>query len=144
MSESIMEYTGISEETNLRMQQYRIGNLVNFDEVTDESDDGSHTIVKGGIGPITVYDFLIMYGGDILFSDIELSEEWLIKGGFKKKGTEWKKGNIWITYNKRFNTWDLWKDHGGEKNCHIITLEFVHTLQNAYPVISRGEELTFK
>ena len=72
-------------------------------------------------------------------------EEWLIKFGFKNNGSSgYTKGVFTITHSKRFDCYLLWKAHGANKDCHIMNLQYVHTLQNAWPILCHNEELTLK
>jgi hypothetical protein len=78
---------------------------------------------------------------DIEFEPIPLTEEWLIKFGFKlnKLGNLCKSSNYqkrWITFKKYQDRWYLYLTHNPK-------CDYVHQLQNLYFALT-GEELTLK
>lgn len=80
----------------------------------------------------------------ILPSGIPLTEEWLLKFGFKRNGYSFEKGMIWFRF---------WNDKRGRKSlpnaCAVnkeeisYELQYVHQLQNLYYALT-GEELNTK
>lgn len=64
---------------------------------------------------------------------LELTEEWLLKFGFKPFCKDWSKKNLIIHTRKR----------GFIVRTSILQLSYVHQLQNLYFALT-GEELTIK
>jgi len=118
----------------MKTTELRIGNLVLL--------DGEEMIITG-----ITKDYVYFEGGFsmISFTDIKgipLTEEWLLKFGFKKtkmKGNknlmEFIKGNFIIYLYEEIEVYfSIWDD---------ITLKYVHQLQNLYFALT-GEELEIK
>jgi len=78
----------------------------------------------------------------IIVNPIPLTEEWLLKFGFKKvlSGLFWS--NQWITLNMDFEQYFT----DGNYHDYLVgnKIEYVHQLQNLNFSISVGEELTIK
>ncbi len=76
---------------------------------------------------------------DDMFEPIPLTEEWLIKFGFKVEPdddfTIWQKGQLEGLYD--------FKDGTYEYNSTVLEIKYVHQLQNLYFALT-GEELTIQ
>lgn len=70
---------------------------------------------------------------------IVLTEEWLLKFGFKLKSGKY--GNYWVLNG--FELSESFSVHYNADNTRFITLKYVHQLQNLYFFLT-GEELTLK
>jgi hypothetical protein len=120
----------------IRKNELRIGNWVRWDY--EESSEGNVYPVEYG------YELDDIKNNPNIVKPIPLSEEWLLKFGFKEK-SKWT--FVLNTPNGRMLTYHLgtkiihYGSNGygsGEINC-----EYVHQLQNLYFALT-GEELTIK
>jgi hypothetical protein len=85
---------------------------------------------------------------DEFISPIELTEEWLRKAGFWKRD---KDSSVWVQAKGNYNycihqtgmkyPFDI--RSSDQFSYYISTPQFLHTLQNAWPILT-GEELTIK
>ncbi len=110
----------------LSIREMSVGNLYYYD-----GDD----VVKWSMDDFRAMEFDRV---DCAVQPIPLTEEWLVKFGFKKqKRSEWfsKKGFVVRIFN---NTLPV-KIQGK----HLVTLGYVHQLQNLYYALT-GKELTIK
>jgi hypothetical protein len=111
----------------MKATELRIGNLVN--------ENGE--VIK--IRQETLCDFA---NGYVVFEPIPLTEEWLLKFGFKKPAHTWC-GDVF-----HLTEWDKypinWCVAMNKNNAVIIEkLKYVHQLQNLYFALT-GEELKIK
>jgi hypothetical protein len=122
----------------MKSNELRIGNFVLKAEITEEisSIHSDNTIrLKKGESSKGCYHIN-------LIQPIPLTEEWLIKFGFKKPAHSWN-GKIF-----HLSEWDLYPLNWCvvmDKNGAVIVkkLKYVHQLQNLYFALT-GEELTIK
>ena len=124
----------------MKATELRLGNLIydfNADIITVDSivvGTKSMTIING-------YD-----PDEELCHPIPLTEEWLIKFGFKKYGTLdncYILGHIIVEIGIMEDTWNCRITMTKTKSLHLRGLEYVHTLQNLY-FSFKDEELTIK
>ena len=125
----------------MKATELRIGNLVIYEQTTHYITlvDNLGCIETRWINQlINESDYICSIG---TIKPIPLTEEWLLKFGFKKDtwtdngliiGSWWNNGSILIT--------DDFKLDGQEQ---MKSLQYVHQLQNLYFALV-GEELTFK
>lgn len=123
----------------MESRELRMGNYV-----TDEYPDGSKYMTQVGISQME-------YVGNC--EPITLTEEWLLKFGFKKKidsqaGDDWwcieDKGNprraIATEYDEDLKTWLLFfREDIGCGWCDLNEVEYVHELQNVYQALTFEE-----
>lgn len=77
------------------------------------------------------------------FDPIPLTEEWLLKFGFKKVGINFELKSIVIWYSS-YEKCFVWRFMNvGEDADRKVRLDYVHTLQNLYFALT-NEELTIK
>jgi hypothetical protein len=118
----------------MRAEELRIGNYAQLD---------------GGIECIDVYDLLdIVSDNFIVCNPIPLTEEWLLKFGFKKDvDGSFAKNDISIFLDKRFKTNLYLQTNESDRKFNWFGFEckikYVHQLQNLYFALT-GEELTIK
>lgn len=90
------------------------------------------------VRPITIND--IFYGK--IYEPLPLTEEWLIKFGFKKPAHSWNGDIFHLTEWDEFPlNWAVAMDKNGA--ILVLKLKYVHQLQNLYFALT-GEELTIK
>lgn len=111
----------------MRAEEVRIGNIVSSRYLSE------YEIESGDITDL-YYDFN-------RFNPIPITEEWLLKLGFKQWGSYkhlWKvKGCQVCTVNSSLNSGFYLNEN------YRVTIQFVHQLQNLYFALT-GEELTIK
>ena len=104
----------------------------------------------------TNYDLfkcLVNVNRGIGFEPIPLTEEWLLKFGFKQQGNRkmWIKDRLCVVYESYFDLSNKpipaafyigFKDLGNVVFHTTLKVDYVHTLQNAF--FLTGEELTIK
>jgi len=79
-----------------------------------------------------------------LFEPIELTEEWLLKFGFKIVVKNAEKNGVLICYNIKEKTYDfVLRDSFYNKKFTVSKLRHVHSLQNLYYELTK-KELTIK
>lgn len=83
---------------------------------------------------------ILITGGQYPYEPIPLTEEWLVKFGFENRvGMQWYLGDIRVNMSTP-TTMIFYKDEQNEMQRLILKDKFVHTLQNAWHLIT-GEEL---
>lgn len=113
----------------MKAQELRIGNYYLQD------------CLGGEISQIKAKDILELYDDPLedYYKPILLTEEWLLKFGFEKKGINRPKWTFWKI--------DLVEDKKGiysfDESRIYIDIQYVHQLQNLYFALT-GEELTIK
>lgn len=118
----------------LSAQELRIGNYINLDYPV--SEDSKLVIVD-------IFHINEISKGQDKFKPIPLTEEWLLKFGFKEGVLE--NGNYKIT----ISFYDIWrfryqeKEGYGDADCYLENYWSVHELQNLYFALC-GEELNLK
>lgn len=115
----------------MKTNELRIGNLV---YVTDNLTN----LIFKEITPINIHNLMHLTGWDkspidIEFEPIPLTEEWLVKFGFKPLVKDWQIKGLILHTRKR----------GFVVNKKIPIVKYVHQLQNLYFALT-GEELTLK
>lgn len=122
----------------MKANEFRIGNLVLMDGkevggISEIRSNHSKILYKGEVnGDISPRLSLIEF---IRLEPIPLTEEWLVRFGFRKINTTWfKLGNFAVNIS-------LDVEWGG--NWMGVRLKYVHQLQNLYFALT-GEELTIK
>ena len=127
----------------MNAKELRIGNYVKFDNHEDEYYEVS------GLDISELSDESI----DLDASPIPLTEEWLLKFGFKQQGNRkmWVKGRLCVVYESYLDLSNEptpeafyigFKDLGNVVFHTTLKVDYVHTLQNAY--FLTGEELIIK
>jgi len=134
-------------------KELRIGNYINFGSTVSEVFGITVTDVmfKYSTGNEEKYAKLINEG----IQPVLLTEEWLIKFGFKNITLKYQENSVviglylenidsYLTFNN--NEWRLeqdddWRDGGNHHD--LPNFEFVHQLQNLYFSLT-GKELTLK
>jgi hypothetical protein len=113
----------------MKKQDFRFGNLVNYNEGGISQVIGVHQF---GLD-VMDEDLEEIYMEYENFSGIPITEEWLLKFGFEKVADRYrlKKGWHWIEVNK-FSYYIDGKQYG--------LIDYVHQLQNLYHALT-GEEL---
>lgn len=139
----------------MKASELRIGNLINgiyYEYENDgDSEEIEHTVVCKVVTldvadmceyPICVYsDEEIEHFSE--FEPIPLTEEWLLKFGFKKVGANFELDFFVLWYSSYQNCF-VWRFMNIDSNAdRPISLEYVHQLQNLYFALF-GEELTLK
>lgn len=145
----------------MKASELRIGNLINY------RDEG----LNPNITPIFLGRDLMLQildgrcNVDYTIEPIPLTEEWLVKFGFRKERRKWENGlgesdyficpREWyvISFFERIESgsefrqfriyyWDKWHNNDKFLDCHQManTLLYVHQLQNLYFALT-GEEL---
>lgn len=128
----------------IQANELRLGNLLNSDK-----DTHSHTRKVSGIGHENHIVYLDSIHNRISSERIDighlkpipLTEEWLLKFGFKNNGQNIYDLPSWVPYlreRKRKN--QKWYQVFNVADCNI---EYVHQLQNLYFALT-GEELEVK
>ncbi len=121
----------------MKAQDLRIGNLVydkhyNLMEVVSlDSRQGYGNVYKDAYGTSS--------GGVI--KPIPLTEEWLIKMGFEKIGTNYEKDWLLLHGNIKTGTVDFLLNEPKTGKYKATILMYLHQLQNLYFALT-GEELT--
>ena len=122
-------------------RELRIGNYIDRNglmEVRVISQSGVKIYDHvNNIFPPTFFDF------DENIKPIPLTEEWLLKFGFKKDGTNYQKGWFYLHGNNRTGTIDFLLNEPYSNKYNATVLQFVHQLQNLYFALT-GNELTIK
>lgn len=94
----------------------------------------------------TNYDLfkcLVNVDREIGYKPIPLTEEWLLKFGFKKVGINFELNSIVIWYSS-YEKCFVWRFMNvGEDADRKVRLDYLHQLQNLYFALT-GEELTIK
>ena len=129
----------------MKANELRIGNLIHhnndgINEVVEiksigykaEGYSGYYLTYKGGSSTLES-----LFGDDYLNTPIPLTEEWLVKFGYKYK-----------SYGYGEEEWKQWSFKGYSLNgftCNTsgVNIKYVHQLQNLYFALT-GEELTIK
>ena len=79
---------------------------------------------------------------------VTITIELLKRAGFHSEQpygkTEFRNKRYVMEYSKRFELWELWKDCAEDTSCHIMSVKYMHTLQNIWPLINHNEELKLK
>ena len=123
----------------MEANELRIGNLIEY-RIQDDLDDRKDW---WEVSKIDATDLCILESNiDYDFRPIPLTEEWLLKFGFKKYGktTLFKKSNVTL------NSMDIGHNRGDGFTLNYIPfvkVQHVNQLQNLYFALT-GEELTFK
>lgn len=129
----------------MKAEDLRKGNLVKHHDwpmaLTVVGIRENNTVVLEGTG--------VGYLHTPYFEPIPLTEEWLLKGGFKKKGDKFycEDGCIFVTKADN-STKSYWlylgydSESGSEWKC-INDIEFLHQLQNLYFALT-NQELSFR
>ena len=80
-----------------------------------------------------------------VFEPIPLTEEWLVKFGFKITKQTKEDNNIWTVYGEesKFELEEIIGFFLYDNMCFGTQTKYVHSLQNLYFALT-GEELTFK
>jgi hypothetical protein len=130
----------------MKANELRIGNLVYL-----KSKDAIYEISSG-------HDIEEIDDAPINFDakPISLTEEWLLKFGFKDvdlnmSGSNWlvkEQKGLWrqairIAYSEKSEEWSLTLECVSPPTLSIVRLKYVHQLQNLYFALT-GEELTIK
>lgn len=123
----------------MNIQDLRIGNLVlEFGEVTPivQLDRGGKTFYR--INDMQVHKQTFLTGGKVCFEPIPLTEEWLLKFGFKNIESN-------SFYLPRFSDYDIVLNENNaflyrEDMALNADIKYVHQLQNLYYALT-GEEL---
>lgn len=117
----------------MKANELRIGNIVLFkakQDVVSEISNAGHILCEiGGFGNLDK--------GYI--EPIPLTEEWLVKFGFKQDMDGWKLKDESYIYDEGF----LHTDIGDAYRVSIVPIKYVHQLQNLYFALT-GEELIVK
>jgi hypothetical protein len=117
---------------------------------TNELRIGNYVKYYYEVMSIDIPEYKIENGADIqvhenfnIFEPIPITEEWLLKFGFNKIGTNWEKGWLLLHTNLKTGTFDFLinEPYSGKMNATIN--QSVHQLQNLYFALT-GEELTLK
>jgi hypothetical protein len=120
----------------MKASELRIGNLVAYEPTID---DWEEIIVKCG-------NIIQCEISPDSFTPIPLTEEWLLKFGFKKQlDKSFAKNDFSIFLDKRFKT-NLFLQENQEDFkwfSYELKVEYIHQLQNLYFALT-GEELNFK
>ena len=125
----------------LSVNELRIGNLVLYESVE----------IVLSVSDLIVIDLANKQGYDHKYKPIPLTEEWLLKFGFKRerdlnwwnvpKESSYKAHHLMKMQNAW--TWFIDFDDTGD-NTHLVSgFNYVHQLQNLYFALT-GEELTIK
>ena len=118
----------------MKANELRIGNLI----IERPSEENSNII------PVSIHVFTYMKVNYNIFKPIPLTEEWLIKFGFKKEGLYYKiqiYGDgipSYIGINVGYGYAELLRNYNHYINSKC---EYVHQLQNLYFALT-NEELT--
>lgn len=135
-----------NKQTMIKANELRIGNLLNYD--TPEGDVVTLTTDFNAIQWATEDPKCF----NLVHSPIPLTEEWLVKFGFKQYIDFEIKTNIFFllplcgfSYDIATKQVTIFEMEEGNKISHCIKrkIEYVHTLQNLYFAL-RGQELTIK
>ena len=119
----------------MKPQELRVGNLISF----KGKWNGEVEEIKSGSISIKDNEGIFPYDA---FEPILLTEEWLLKYGFKQYETVGIKTHNYIKGNFKFNSAVLWVAE--YKGIHIENkILYVHQLQNLYFALT-GEELKLK
>lgn len=129
----------------MKASELRIGNLVYIDK-NEVLEIESITEIGANLrhGSETIYfDDLAGFGDkshDVI-KPIPLTEEWFLKFGFKKVGTNFELDFFVLWYSSYQNCF-VWRFMNIDSNAdRPISLKYVHQLQNLYFALT-GEELT--
>lgn len=119
----------------MKAQELRIGNIVNY--YGDDFPNGTQCTVDSE-------DIRLMDNNPVYASEhkpILLTEEWLIKFGFKNEvGNEWAAAKGLFVIEK----FDLLYNFSAGSGCALSrSIKYVHELQNLFFAIT-GQELTIK
>jgi hypothetical protein len=96
---------------------------------------------------VTYWRLKLIEDGVLIYKPIPLTEEWLLKLGFKYK--EWdnhfiiKNGDYFNSIKKYDDGWRYNTDESEATCYYLTTIKYVHQLQNLYFALT-GEELTIK
>lgn len=123
----------------VKASELRIGNLIqSSDKITpvfhlDSDEDG--------------FRINYTYDSEVVFSGIDITEEWLIKAGFEKEENDAPALSVWYEYWKEgFDIFTTGTEGGAENEFCYGTFDnriyYIHQLQNLYFALT-GEELTF-
>lgn len=118
----------------MEASELRIGNWILSLKVTSKFEP--HQIGKAAYIDDIKYDKKEKY-----YKPISLTEEWLNKFGFEKRGISFDNGVIEIEITVLDNS--FYFKFEGMKGMEIKVLKYVHQLQNLFHSLT-GEELTIK
>lgn len=122
----------------MKATELRIGNLIQF-------RDGSIETVSELLNTGLIQKINDMYDTD--YSQIPLTEEWLVKFGFAYKGDKYESMSLCFIRNgaSKKDWFNVYSHIDGDfySKYPITTVTFVHQLQNLYYALT-GEELTIK
>tara|TARA_R110000868_G_scaffold256359_2_gene513078 strand:+ start:510 stop:872 length:363 start_codon:yes stop_codon:yes gene_type:complete len=120
----------------MTVKELRLGNWVNF-KFSDSNSNVMicHNDLKNFERNIRIGEF------NNIYKPIPLTEEWLLRFGFRDLGYgEWEKGDIIL--DNEYTDKGIWNIR--ETVSHLsIDVKYVHQLQNLYFALT-GEELTIK
>jgi hypothetical protein len=109
----------------MNANELRIGNLVYY-RIDDEMDERQSW---NQVNTIDVQDLEFIERNDTNYTPIPLTEEWLLKFGFKKRtSTSWTLNEV-----------DIWLVDGIFENFIDNPVQYVHQLQNLYFALTQTE-----
>lgn len=130
----------------MKANELRIGNLV-FEEKGYPAMARIVGIKENNI--IEIYSFMANNGADFNYEcecsscePIPLTEEWLLRFGFKKKEHTYELG-WFIVFFSEFSEYGLWLEDNEGGVLNDKAMKYVHQLQNLYFALT-GEELKIK
>ena len=132
----------------MKAQELRLGNLIEY-KIKDELDERKEWWAAN---KLDILDLTWLYSNpeDTNFRPIKLTEEWLLKFGFKKDKNGIFYIDLFTHYLELMYSMECYypvyiqksaMSSENEQRIGLINLEFVHELQNLYFVLT-GEELT--
>ena len=143
----------------MEANELRIGNRVVIPEIIEKFNSGENCLIQsGGEIEITIKNFCGIFQQHDNLEPNPLTEEWLLKFGFKEDGyLHYLIINKDISFVYSLKNTDIildiqnsqdGLDHNGHEtfqltNFHIMNSQYVHQLQNLYFTLT-GKELTIK
>jgi len=127
----------------MKANELRIGNFINYEQTT-------HVILTVSTTEADEYAYsrwIEEKGAEFYFhtldiiNPIHLTEEWLIKFGFEKVGSNYQKAWLLLHGNIKTGTMDFLLNEPITGKYKATVLQYVHQLQNIYFCLT-GEELT--
>lgn len=114
----------------MKITDIRIGNLITYQ---DENETTEPIIIKVGVSDIVLMNENFK---SVKYEPIELTEDWLVKVGFDKKGD----GEYYLSYYTIVidDEITLWQGY-----CRLCVFKYLHQLQNLYFSLT-GEELNYE
>ncbi len=103
---------------------------------------GNYFEYKCHIIKFAIEDFSEVYNNSPfldLLDPIFLTDEWMLKFGFKKVGINYEKDWLLLLKNKSTNTLDFIISGNRSYNMNITNLKYVHELQNLFFAITKTE-----